>query len=216
MSSELINCNKPSSISLGPGSTSYLLSLARVALNASMGSPELWGSPELVSQLLQHLLEWPHYEVRELALERVLQRLQEEDLKRPEWLDQITQSHLTSLAFHETRPRSLARVRTHVHMHMHTHVHVFTFERLTVSVCLFCRRVCGLFVIGFFLFLKLALTFFLLEASVFNLRHCKPKVCFSQRGSAVRQLRPHQWEHYVNMLLKIGSLSFEIFQQQRT
>lgn len=113
MTSELVNSNKSPSISLGPGSTQYLLSLARVALNASVEIPKLWGSPELVS----HLLQCPDYEVRELTLERVLKRLQEEDLRRPEWLDKTTQSNLTSLAFHETHPRCLAKVRMHTHTH---------------------------------------------------------------------------------------------------
>lgn len=121
MTSELVNSNKCPSISLGPGSTQYLLSLARVALNASVEIPELWGSPELVSQLLQHLLQCPDYEVRQLTLERVLKRLQEEDLRRPEWLDKTTQSNLSSLAFQETHPRCLAKVRTHTHTTMHRH-----------------------------------------------------------------------------------------------
>lgn len=120
MTSELVNSNKSLSISLGPGSTQYLLSLARVALSASVEIPELWGSPELVSQLLQHLLKCQDYEVRELTLERVLKRLQRaEDLRRPEWLDKTTQSNLTSLAFHEKLPRCLAKVRTHTPMYRH-------------------------------------------------------------------------------------------------
>lgn len=113
MTSELVNSNKSPSISLGPGSTQYLLSLARVALNATVEIPELWGRPELASQLLQHLLECPDYEVRELTLEQVLKRLQEEDPRRPEWLDKTTQSNLTRLAFNETHPRCLAKVKTH-------------------------------------------------------------------------------------------------------
>lgn len=119
MTSELVNSNKSPSPSLGPGRTQYLLSLARVALSASVDIPELWGGPELVSHLLQHLLECPDYEVRELTLERVLKRLQEEDLRRPKWLDKTTQCKLTSLAFHETHPRCLAKVRTRTHIHTH-------------------------------------------------------------------------------------------------
>lgn len=118
MTSELVASKKTPSSSLGPGSTQYLLSLARVALSASVEIPELWGSPELPGQLLQHLLACPDYEVRELTLEQVLKRLQEEqeeDARRPEWLDKTTQSNLTSLALCETHPRCLAKVRTHTH-----------------------------------------------------------------------------------------------------
>lgn len=121
MTSELVDSRKTPSSSLGPGSTQYLLSLARVALSASVEIPELWGSPELPGQLLQHLLASPDYEVRELTLERVLKRLleEEEDVRRPEWLDKTTQSNLTSLALCETHPRCLAKVRTHSHTHTH-------------------------------------------------------------------------------------------------
>ncbi|XP_056902918.1 thyroid adenoma-associated protein isoform X1 [Takifugu flavidus] len=114
MTSELVDSRKTPSSSLGPGSTQYLLSLARVALSASVEIPELWGNPELPGQLLQHLLACPDYEVRELTLEQVLKRLleEEEDVRRPEWLDETTQSHLTSLALCETHPRCLAKVLT--------------------------------------------------------------------------------------------------------
>lgn len=121
MTSELVDSRKTPSSSLGPGGTQYLLSLARVALSASVEIPELWGNPELPGQLLQHLLACPDYEVRELALERVLKRLreeEEEDVRRPEWLDNTTQSKLTSLALCETHPRCLAKVRTHSHTRM--------------------------------------------------------------------------------------------------
>uniref|UniRef100_A0A674NJE3 tRNA (32-2'-O)-methyltransferase regulator THADA n=1 Tax=Takifugu rubripes TaxID=31033 RepID=A0A674NJE3_TAKRU len=122
MTSELVDSRKTPSSSLGPGSTQYLLSLARVALSASVEIPELWGNPELPGQLLQHLLACPDYEVRELTLEQVLKRLleEEEDVRRPEWLDKTTQSHLTSLALCETHPRCLAKVRTHSHTHTRT------------------------------------------------------------------------------------------------
>ncbi|XP_070833382.1 thyroid adenoma-associated protein [Chaetodon trifascialis] len=115
MASDLLTPNT-SSTSLGPGSTQYLLSLSRVALSASVDIPKLWGGPQLTSQLLQSLLQCPQYEVRELALEGVLRRLQEEEeeeeKKRPEWLNETTLSNLTSLALHETHPPCLAKVLT--------------------------------------------------------------------------------------------------------
>lgn len=121
MASDLV-ASDTSSTTLGPGSTQYLLSLARVALSASVEIPELWGGPQPTSQLLQCLLRCPQYEVRELALEGVLRRLQEEEeeeekKRRPQWLDETTLSNLTSLALHETHPQCLAKVRPHTRTH---------------------------------------------------------------------------------------------------
>ncbi|XP_037638453.1 thyroid adenoma-associated protein [Sebastes umbrosus] len=113
MTSDLVTSDT-SSTTVGPGSIQYLLSLARVALSASVEIPKLWGGPGLTSQLLQCLLRCPQYEVRELALEGVLRRLQEdeeeEEKSRPQWLDETTLSNLTSLALHETHPQCLAKV----------------------------------------------------------------------------------------------------------
>ncbi|XP_051271703.1 thyroid adenoma-associated protein homolog isoform X2 [Dicentrarchus labrax] len=116
VASDLVTSDASSS-TLGPGSTQYLLSLARVALSASVEIPELWGGARLTSQLLQSLLRCPQYEVRELALEGVLRRLQEEEEeeeeeRRPQWLDETTLSNLTSLALHERHPQCLAKVLT--------------------------------------------------------------------------------------------------------
>lgn len=114
MASDLIASDTPST-PLGPGSTQYLLSLARVALGASVELPELWHGAQPASQLLQCLLRCPQYEVRELALEGVLKRLQEEEeekMMRPQWLDETTLSNLTSLALHEAHPQCLAKVLT--------------------------------------------------------------------------------------------------------
>ncbi|XP_070772051.1 thyroid adenoma-associated protein [Enoplosus armatus] len=116
MASDLVSSDT-SPTTMGPGSTQYLLSLARVALSASVEIPELWGGPQLSSQLLQCLLQCPQYEVRELALEGVLKRLQEEEeeeeeKRRPQWLDETTLSNLTNLALHETHPQCLAKVLT--------------------------------------------------------------------------------------------------------
>ncbi|XP_035807135.2 thyroid adenoma-associated protein isoform X2 [Amphiprion ocellaris] len=111
MSSELVTSDTTSA-ALVPGSTQYLLSLAQVALSASVESPELWDSSELTSQLLEHLLRCQQYEVRELAVEGVLRKLEEEEDKRsrPQWLCETTLSNLTSLALHETHPQCLAKV----------------------------------------------------------------------------------------------------------
>ncbi|KAM7408173.1 hypothetical protein PAMA_002048 [Pampus argenteus] len=112
MSSDLVTSHT-SSATLGPGSTQYLLSLARLALSASVQIPELWGGPQLTTQLLQCLLQCPQYEVRELTLEGVLRTLQEEEgegKRRPQLLDETTLSNLTSLALHETHPQCLAKV----------------------------------------------------------------------------------------------------------
>ncbi|XP_033469719.2 thyroid adenoma-associated protein [Epinephelus lanceolatus] len=113
MASDLITTDT-SSTTLGPGSTQYLLSLARMALSASVEIPELWGGLQLMSHLLQCLLQCPQYEVRELALAGVLKWLQEEEdkMKRPQWLDETTLSNLISLALHETHPQCLAKVLT--------------------------------------------------------------------------------------------------------
>ncbi|XP_034753231.1 thyroid adenoma-associated protein isoform X2 [Etheostoma cragini] len=110
MASDLVTSDT-SSTTPRPGNTQYLLSLARVALSAGVEVPELWGDPQVTSQLLQCLLRCPLYEVRELALEGVLRRLQEEEkMRRPQWVDQTTLSNLTGLAFHETHPQCLANV----------------------------------------------------------------------------------------------------------
>ncbi|XP_071337347.1 thyroid adenoma-associated protein isoform X2 [Trachinotus anak] len=119
MASDLV-VSHSSPTTLGPGSTQYLLSLARVALSASVEIPALWRGPQLTTQLLGSLLQCPQYEVRELALERVLTALQEEEeeeetKRRPQWLDETTLSNLTSLAFHETHPQCLAKVQVFLH-----------------------------------------------------------------------------------------------------
>ncbi|XP_037321311.2 thyroid adenoma-associated protein [Pungitius pungitius] len=116
MASELVAPDSPPS-SPGPGGTQYLLSLARVALSAGVDVPELWGGPRPAGRLLQCLLQCPQYEVRELALEGVLRRLQEEEEEKKrksrfEWLDDTTLSKLSSLALHEKHPWCLAKVLT--------------------------------------------------------------------------------------------------------
>ncbi|XP_070697363.1 thyroid adenoma-associated protein [Pempheris klunzingeri] len=115
MASDLVTSDTPPRM-LAPGGTQYLLSLARLALSASVEIPELWGGLQLTGQLLPRLLRCPQYEVREVALEGVLGRLQEEEEEEkksgPRWLDGTTVSNLTSLALHETHPQCLAKVLT--------------------------------------------------------------------------------------------------------
>ncbi|XP_068423389.1 thyroid adenoma-associated protein [Clinocottus analis] len=113
MASELVT-SESSSNTQGLGGTQYLLSLARVALSAGVEIPELWEGSRPASRLLLCLLQCPQYEVRELALEGVLRRLQEDEKKnrRPEWLDEATLLNLTGLALHETHPLCLAKVLT--------------------------------------------------------------------------------------------------------
>ncbi|KAM9318529.1 thyroid adenoma-associated protein [Pholidichthys leucotaenia] len=110
MTSELVS-SCPPFVTLGPGSTQYLLSLTRVALRASVEFPDL------STELLEHLLRCPKYEVRELAVEGILNKMKEDEeeeeeqqQRRPHWLDETTLSNLTSLALHETHAPSLAKV----------------------------------------------------------------------------------------------------------
>lgn len=140
MTSDLVTSNTSPS-GLDPGSTQYMLSLAQVALSASVEIPELWGCPHLTSQLLQCLLRCPLYEVRELVLERVLRRLQEEEeeKKRPQWLDETTLSNLTCLALHENHPQCLAKVRPHTHTHAHKSI---IGTAVVCCVCV-CSRACA-------------------------------------------------------------------------
>lgn len=120
MSSDLVTSDT-SSAATGPGSTQCLLSLTRVALSASVEMPDLWGGAQLTTRLLQCLLRCSQYEVREMALEGVLMRLQEEEEgEQKGWLDETTLSNLTSLALHETHPQCLAKVRPHKRIHTHT------------------------------------------------------------------------------------------------
>lgn len=101
-------------VSLQPGSTHYLLSLARVALSACVEIPDLWGGTH---GLLRCLLRCPQYEVRELGLGGLLTSLDGGGGtgRRPAWLDETTMSDLTGLALHETHPQCLAKVGPHTH-----------------------------------------------------------------------------------------------------
>lgn len=140
MASELVT-PEASPASLVPGSTQCLLSLAQVALSTTVEIPEVWGGPQWTTRLLQCVLQCPQYEVRELAVEVVLKRLQHEDQgekeRRPQWLDETTLSNLTSLALHETHPQCLAKVGPH------TRTHTLWVLLFCLRVQLFCRCWCG-------------------------------------------------------------------------
>uniref|UniRef100_A0A8C7FIP1 tRNA (32-2'-O)-methyltransferase regulator THADA n=1 Tax=Oncorhynchus kisutch TaxID=8019 RepID=A0A8C7FIP1_ONCKI len=120
MASELVTPGGPSAVCGPPGTTQYLLSLARLALSASVESPLLWGMEDGNTSrgplLLGCLLQCPHYEVRELALGEVLRRLERErDEEKGEgqisshWPQETIISNLTTLALHEAHPQSLAK-----------------------------------------------------------------------------------------------------------
>ena len=115
--------------SLGPGAVQYLLSLTRVALSASLERPwrHLWtGAP-----VLESVLRGPLYEVRELVLDGLLRKLDEEEEEEQEeqdlarekrsWLDKSTLFTLSGLALNETHPQCLAKVGPHTHTHTYTH-----------------------------------------------------------------------------------------------
>nr|XP_015799588.2 thyroid adenoma-associated protein [Nothobranchius furzeri] len=111
MASELVTPDSPAVP--GPGTVQYLLSLTQLALSASVELPDLWQSAQQVNGLLERLLLSPHYEVREAAAESFLRSLKEEkdDVKqKPQWLEKINVSNLTSMALHEKHPQCLAKV----------------------------------------------------------------------------------------------------------
>uniref|UniRef100_A0A3P8YHM8 tRNA (32-2'-O)-methyltransferase regulator THADA n=1 Tax=Esox lucius TaxID=8010 RepID=A0A3P8YHM8_ESOLU len=123
MTSELVTFGSSSAACAPPGSAQYFLSLARLALSASVESPLAWGVEEEEGPasrgplILRCLLQCPHYEVRELGLAGVLRRLEMEmerdgeGMGRPSWPPETLVSTLTSMVLHETHPQSLAKVR---------------------------------------------------------------------------------------------------------
>ncbi|KAJ8014230.1 hypothetical protein DPEC_G00038090 [Dallia pectoralis] len=119
LTSDLVNPRSPSAACRPPGSAQYHLSLARLALSACVESPQAWGLddeevPTSQGPLLGCLLQCPHYEVREMALVEILQRLERErdgeEVDRPSWPPEGIISILTSLVLHETHPQSLAKL----------------------------------------------------------------------------------------------------------
>ncbi|XP_057197470.1 thyroid adenoma-associated protein isoform X2 [Triplophysa rosa] len=101
-----------------PGVTQYLQSLARIAISICVESPHLWQcleSDRIQKDLLIHLLQCQHYEIRLFALEQLLKRLQttqeESQCGREGPLHfELCVSNLTCLALHETHPGCQAKV----------------------------------------------------------------------------------------------------------
>lgn len=114
MDSELVAPRRPDEVHLsGPGVTQYLQSLAYLATSIAMQSSALWSTLETDGQLkdlLSRLLQCSHYEVRQLALERLLERLQTNREHRSLPFD-LSVSTLEYLALHEPHPTCLAKVR---------------------------------------------------------------------------------------------------------
>lgn len=120
MASELVAPQGPDDIDLSvPGATQYLQSLAHIAISVCVESPHLWECPEadgFQRDLLERLLQCPHYEVRLFALEQFLKRLQRTEDKSQHCGQgplpfELSVSSLTSLALHETYPGCQAKVR---------------------------------------------------------------------------------------------------------
>ncbi|XP_035387280.1 thyroid adenoma-associated protein isoform X1 [Electrophorus electricus] len=105
---------------LGPGAPQYLLSLSRLATSIATETAGLWAGlgtdrDGAQADLLRRMLECPHYEVRQLVLERLLERLeadQESTQRTDPWplLSDLSTATLTSLALHEPHPTCLAKV----------------------------------------------------------------------------------------------------------
>uniref|UniRef100_A0A8C2JIL3 tRNA (32-2'-O)-methyltransferase regulator THADA n=1 Tax=Cyprinus carpio TaxID=7962 RepID=A0A8C2JIL3_CYPCA len=119
MTSELVAPQGPDDKNLSvPGATQYLQSLAHIAVSVCVESPHLWDCPEsegFQRDLLERLLQCPHYEVRLFALDQLLRRLQKTEEESqccgqgPMPFD-LSVSSLTSLALHETYPGCQAKV----------------------------------------------------------------------------------------------------------
>ncbi|KAI4888638.1 hypothetical protein NFI96_027081, partial [Prochilodus magdalenae] len=119
LDSELVAPLGPEEVHLSsPGATQYLQSLARLAAIVAMKSAGVWGRQEedgVQKHLLQRLLQCPHYEVRQLVLERLLERLKM-DWEKTQRTDlqslpfDLGVATLTNLALHEPHPTCLAKV----------------------------------------------------------------------------------------------------------
>ncbi|KAJ8248320.1 hypothetical protein GJAV_G00240740 [Gymnothorax javanicus] len=105
--SELLAPEGPSSVS-GPGAPQYLQSLARMAASASVENPEPWGAGSRGPHILGRLLQCLQYEVRHLALEAVLRRLERGGVTPSD----LCPAHLsfTSMALREKHPQCLTKV----------------------------------------------------------------------------------------------------------
>ncbi|XP_061086252.1 tRNA (32-2'-O)-methyltransferase regulator THADA-like, partial [Conger conger] len=105
--SELLAPGGPGAVT-GPGATQYLQSLGRLGASVCVEHPELWGAGSRGPQILGRLLQCPQYEVRRLALEAVLSRLEGAGATPPD----LGPAHhtFTSMALHETHPPCLTKV----------------------------------------------------------------------------------------------------------
>lgn len=114
MDSELVAPYRPDEVCLSnPGAMQYLQSLAHLATSITMESSALWGTQQAEGQLkglLGCLLRCSHYEVRQLALERLLERLQTNQKHQALPFD-LSVSTLAYMAVHEPHPTCLAKVR---------------------------------------------------------------------------------------------------------
>lgn len=114
MDSELVALRRPDELCLPvPGTTQYLQSLAHLATSIAMDSSALWITQEAEGQMkgfLNHLLQCLHYEVRQLVLERLLERLQMTQQHQSLPFD-LSVCTLEYLALHEPHPTCLAKVR---------------------------------------------------------------------------------------------------------
>ncbi|XP_062851967.1 thyroid adenoma-associated protein [Trichomycterus rosablanca] len=107
--SELLSPLSPEEVHLsGPGVTQYLQSLACMATSIAMDSPTLWGT-QLTDGMLKQLLQSSCYEVRQLALEKLMQSLERQQQHQSLPCD-LKVSTLTYLALHEPHPTCLAEV----------------------------------------------------------------------------------------------------------
>lgn len=126
MASELVSAEGSIEINPAvPGVTQYLQSLARIAISICVESPHIWQcleSDRFQKDLLIHLLQCQHYEVRLFALEQLLKRLQTmqevSQCGREGSLHfELCVSNLTCLALHETHHGCQAKVRRSFTIH---------------------------------------------------------------------------------------------------
>ncbi|XP_072533812.1 thyroid adenoma-associated protein [Salminus brasiliensis] len=115
LDSELVAPRNPEEVCLsGPGAIQYLQSLASLATSIAMDSAGVWGTQEVdgvQKDLLRRLLQCTHYEVRQLALDRLLERLEnmQGNSLQPLPFD-LSVTALTHLAMHEPHSACLAKV----------------------------------------------------------------------------------------------------------
>ncbi|XP_049337727.1 thyroid adenoma-associated protein isoform X1 [Astyanax mexicanus] len=115
MDSELVAPRSPDEVRLsGPGTTQYLQSLSCLATSVAMDSAGMWGIQDVdgvQKDLLRRLLQCPHYEVRQLALDRLLERLENMQCSDLQPLPfDLSGTTLTHLAMNEPHSACLSKV----------------------------------------------------------------------------------------------------------